>query len=316
MIIFYFLALKTFFFLFKEAATAYNSALLYAQNGDFLALAYANRSAVFFQMNEIKACYRDIQRAIQNGYPEHLLYKLWDRKGKCLMKVSRYVQAIEAFENCLESLPRGIKDEKKLETFTADVEKSIKACQGRESSGVDPFAKDISKIPSLGFGVNPSIPSFSKAINLEYSSQSGRYGTATRKIECGEVVVVDKSPFKFASIESKRNMDFCTHCLGFCIDLVPSPISVTDFFCCQFCLDTAMQTYHPLESQLLWSLEQLQLGKEEWFIALRAILAKPLSFFLENRKELFVKENPDCALTMTYHSDDYKTFYNLVSIFR
>ena len=304
-----------------EATAEYNSALLYANSGNVLALAYANRSAVLFQRNEIKACYRDIERAMLAGYPEHLLYKLWDRKGKCLMKVSRFAQAIEAFENCLASMNQEALDNlpQSSKTLAAQVEKSIKACQGRQSVGVDPFneaSKEItSRIPFLSFGANPLIPSFSKAIKLDYSSHSGRFGSAIRKIECGEIVAVDKSPFKFASIEQRRSKlsDFCTHCLGHCVDLMPSLISVNDFFCCQSCLDVAMQTYHPSENQLLRSFEQLELVQEEWFIAFRAILSKPLSWFINNRKELFVKEDLTGkeANAVCYRSDDYKSIYNL-----
>ena len=298
-----------------EATAEYNSALLYANSGSVLALAYANRSAVLFQRNEIKACYRDIERAMVAGYPENLLYKLWDRKGKCLMKVSRFVQATEAFEKCLESMPEALDQvPQSLKTLAAQVEKSIKACQGRQSVGVDPFNnanENLSRIPSLSFGANPLIPSFSKAIKLDYSSHSGRFGSATRKIECGEIVSVDKSPFKFASIEQRSKLSFCTHCLGHCIDLMPSPISVNDFFCCKSCLDVAMQTYHPGENQLFWSLEQLELVQEEWFIAFRAILSKPLSWFINNRKELFVKEDPTGKEAKVYNSDDYKSIYNL-----
>ena len=132
-------------------------------------MTYNCRSAVFYQMNEIKACYRDIQRAIEAGYPDHLTYKLMDRKGKCLMKFSRFAQAIESFETSLEYAKATVKDEKRLKVILSDIEKLMKTCQGRESVGSDPFdSTKNSRMPKLGGCANPLIPSFSKALELCY----------------------------------------------------------------------------------------------------------------------------------------------------
>ena len=130
-------------------------------------------------MNEIKACYRDIQRALAAGYPDHLMYKLMDRQGKCLMKCSRFPQAIEAFEASLESAKMAVKDEKRLNLIQSDIKKLMKNCEGRESVSSDPFdaSTKSSRIPKLGCGNpcvpgcgNPCVPSFSKALELRNAS--------------------------------------------------------------------------------------------------------------------------------------------------
>ena len=48
-----------------------------------LALGYANRSAVLFQMKEYELCIRDITRAFNYSYPNNLMYKLFERKSRC-----------------------------------------------------------------------------------------------------------------------------------------------------------------------------------------------------------------------------------------
>jgi len=48
-----------------------------------LALGYANRSAVLFQMKEYELCIRDITRAFNYSYPNNLMYKLFERKARC-----------------------------------------------------------------------------------------------------------------------------------------------------------------------------------------------------------------------------------------
>ncbi len=53
-------------------------------NHEELALGYANRSAVLFQMKEYELCIRDITRAFDNSYPNNLMYKLFERKARCL----------------------------------------------------------------------------------------------------------------------------------------------------------------------------------------------------------------------------------------
>ena len=70
-----------------------------------------------------------------------------------------------------------------------------------------------------------------------------------------------------------------------------------------------MDSYHPQESLLFDCLKKSELIQEEWFIALRIILSKPLSYFVNNRKELFTAHQPG----EVYKSDEFKSIYNLVS---
>ncbi|XP_066945763.1 SET and MYND domain-containing protein 4-like [Macrobrachium rosenbergii] len=48
-----------------------------------LPLAYANRSAVLFELKQYEDCLNDIERAFQYGYPESLQHKLVKRKEGC-----------------------------------------------------------------------------------------------------------------------------------------------------------------------------------------------------------------------------------------
>ena len=59
-----------------------------------LALGYANRSAVLFQMKEYELCIRDITRAFNYSYPNNLMYKLFERKSRCqrAMKVKMSIE--------------------------------------------------------------------------------------------------------------------------------------------------------------------------------------------------------------------------------
>jgi tetratricopeptide (TPR) repeat protein len=61
-----------------------------------LALALANRSAVLFSMSNYEACLSDIKQAVKYSYPNKLLYKLFERQGKCLQALGRITSAIES----------------------------------------------------------------------------------------------------------------------------------------------------------------------------------------------------------------------------
>ena len=63
-----------------------------------VALALANRSAVFFQLAEFEKCLEDLEAALLFGYPEAPQYKLFDRKGRSLLGLGRQFEAQEALE--------------------------------------------------------------------------------------------------------------------------------------------------------------------------------------------------------------------------
>ena len=61
-----------------------------------LGIAFANRSAVLFREGKYESCFKDIDQALKYKYPEHLLYKLYERQGKCLHQLGRKEKAVES----------------------------------------------------------------------------------------------------------------------------------------------------------------------------------------------------------------------------
>jgi tetratricopeptide (TPR) repeat protein len=164
---------------FQSAVAIYNQAICYAKDKSVLALAYANRSAVLFQMNEFKGVLRDIQRALETGYPDKLTYKLQERKGRSCLKLNLFLDAKEAFENTLELGTKHILDDTKKTTFVKDLEKLVKFTQSKTSTKSKSikldkdFLEDVSdscRIPKL-VGINPQMPSLSKAVQIVHNSK-------------------------------------------------------------------------------------------------------------------------------------------------
>lgn len=76
---------------FHDAVLKYNESLCYAEpETENIGLAYANRSAVFFEMKLFEKCLKNVELAKSQKYPEKNLETLKKREEKCreLMKSS------------------------------------------------------------------------------------------------------------------------------------------------------------------------------------------------------------------------------------
>lgn len=77
----------------ETAIELYNESLCFAENGSSnLALAYANRSACFFNMHMYNECLIDIDLAIENNYPKNLHGNLMARKDACIKNIANGLQ--------------------------------------------------------------------------------------------------------------------------------------------------------------------------------------------------------------------------------
>lgn len=68
---------------FVESVEKYNESLCYAESQDKLALSYANRSAVCFELKLYFFCLENIKLAKTHGYPADKMSKLDERMEKC-----------------------------------------------------------------------------------------------------------------------------------------------------------------------------------------------------------------------------------------
>lgn len=68
---------------FRDALVFYNRSLCYAVSSQSKSLAYANRSAVFYEVKKHKLCLDNISLAQDHGYPVDKMSKLTERKQRC-----------------------------------------------------------------------------------------------------------------------------------------------------------------------------------------------------------------------------------------
>ena len=94
------------------------------------------RSAVLFHTKKFRLCVHDIDDSLKQGYPDHLKYKIYERKAKCLQELGEKDGVVKLYERTLEKLEVSNLDEKDKMKFRKSVNERLKDLQnGRLPSG-------------------------------------------------------------------------------------------------------------------------------------------------------------------------------------
>ena len=287
------------------------------------ALALANRSAVWLKLGQHEECLDDIEAAILFNYPDNMLYKLIDRKARCLAAVGDVEEARKCFNRVVLLLPQsGLDDGKQSQwrkDVSAEVEK-LKTVTAKPRRSVRPVHDVDQLMPER----SKTIPQFSAAVELAYNPLVGRHGVAARDIQPGEVLMVDTSMATHGLCSTR--LTNCANCM-ITIDITkgkPSPLLKPARFCCFECLKQAMDSYHPVEAKIniqkmFWNKKEEKFEELSGNILLsyRCITQKPLEFFLErassfdNVDDMFGAEFSDPEDKLLY--DDYRNVFNLTA---
>jgi tetratricopeptide (TPR) repeat protein len=83
-----------------------------------LSYCYANRSAALRKLSQYEECLLDVARAAKFGYPREIIFKLWERKGKCYIGLKRYEQAAKCLRQAIQCLK---------ESYLTDNQKALKS---------------------------------------------------------------------------------------------------------------------------------------------------------------------------------------------
>ena len=92
------------------ALKCYNDALLAApadpwdDQGEDMALAFANRSALYFRQKKYSDSLNDTKLALKCGYPKHLKYKVYQRQAKCLYELGHFKEAKHSYRDGINFL--------------------------------------------------------------------------------------------------------------------------------------------------------------------------------------------------------------------
>eukprot|EP00096_Caligus_rogercresseyi_P012609 TRINITY_DN5339_c0_g1_i1.p1 TRINITY_DN5339_c0_g1~~TRINITY_DN5339_c0_g1_i1.p1 ORF type:complete len:721 (-),score=210.74 TRINITY_DN5339_c0_g1_i1:943-3105(-) len=306
-----------------------------------LSLGYANRSAVLFQMKEYELCVRDITRSFDNGYPNNLMYKLFERKARCLKALKDYPRALESMKNAEMWMKYSTLSETKSSDFKKDIKKQIEFLEEKVngitdlselSSNMIGFKKSLMapvrvlKVPELpNEAHSKEVLGARSNIKLKFSKDKGRHLVATSDIEAGELLITE-TPYSAVLLPEYYN----THCQS-CFQRIWAPIPC---WCCskvRFCSDEcrleAWDRFHKIECQQLDLILNSGVGKNA-MLAMR-ILTSSGKIYLEYVIEKLLSENEkrrtsgaseeEATRMLGFNEEnkycpaDYRTIYTLVT---
>lgn len=309
-----------------------------------LSLGYANRSAVLIELDQFEKCICDIDLALYYGYPKLLHSKLAERKAKCFLALKKYKEAEEIVKSALNSLDELKLDKSKSRTIRDSLEQLLEQSQqnsssnGKENISDENENQDISQNLEIGLSSltndellfkyrspkappliesNPTIPSLSSAVTLEYKPDRGRFLVATRDIKPGEVVVHEK-PYSSTLLLDKHNLNtHCYYCLARCLAPLPCPTCKLVVFCSDTCRKSGLLENHQVECSSLPTLANLEIGKNAilaYKIVSQVTFSKLKSFIPKYEEEIKQRTPQEYGLNESriYDSSDYRTIYNLV----
>ncbi|XP_008202496.1 SET and MYND domain-containing protein 4 [Nasonia vitripennis] len=309
---------------YEVAIEEYNNAVLVAPKKE-LGVILANRSAAFYHLDKFDLALRDCEEALKVGYPKHLTYKVAERRARCLLGLKSHTKAMEAFKSAIQALDDAKMPSEKKKKCESDMRIMLammqKGQQLNDSKGVtkekliemeNNMLKEKDTTPKIK-ECNPLYPSCSKAVEIKDArGDVGRFAVATKDIQPGELLVVEKPHCSMLLGEYRL-----THCHRCSIRIVaPYPASCylcsSVAYCSPNCRDLD-ERVHSIECGLLGSL-WCSKASVTCMMALRAIIQKPYEEFIKAKSELKkTKGKLEIGKGKPFVGRDYKAFCNLVT---
>lgn len=296
-----------------EALKLYTKSIAYAPYpSEQLALAYANRSAVLIKLHKYKLCIQDIDRTLALAYPNNLRAKLYVRKVECLnaLKNPNVEDTIKEAQYWLEKV--SLDNRKKLNEKL----KSIKNMLPSQKFKKEKFMKQA-PLPKIKTH-NIEVPCASDAITIKYNDKYGRHIVATRKINPGEVIAIEKP---YSLILTPDNIyTHCSNCLEVSWANIPCEYCTYAMYCSEECKAMEWKKYHDIECAIFPSMLKMNFVKLDLFSLRLAIQAvREATSIQELRKEL--EEVDSCEDPRTkgfskngmFLSDKYRSLLGLIT---
>ncbi|KAK8405295.1 hypothetical protein O3P69_001699 [Scylla paramamosain] len=258
----------------EQALLAYNYGILAAPHPGLdgevvgsqhegLSLAFANRSAVLYEMGQYKLALADAERALASGYPSSKRHRLHERRAKCLQAMGKMEEANAVLEETLTALATLSLDEKEVTAAKNSISKLKSKCN--EKQNTTPASLRYQHVFYTGQPHPPPVsqpqsdlPCLSDAISIQYTPIRGRHLVANRDILPGEVLVQEDALAATTKLDATLR-SHCSTCLRRCPAPLPCPTCSLVVFCSEECQSTGVTGYHKAECGVLPALVSLQL---------------------------------------------------------
>ncbi|XP_077494043.1 protein-lysine N-methyltransferase SMYD4-like [Amblyomma americanum] len=297
---------------FAKAAEFYTQSILSAPfpdtpdaegHAEEISLGFANRSAAYFHAGKYKRSLCDVRYAIELGYPNHLRYKLYLRKGQCYLRLGKPREALENFDLASKALRRAGLDSRKHAQQAKEIDLFKQACTANQTPPVpsdedDP--DDESQVPSVAHGVHDSVPNCTSAVDILYSTEKGRFVVANRDLRTGDAIFVEK-PYASVLLPG-HTKTHCHHCHKRLQNAVPCSQCNQVRYCTFSCAKESWSVYHQWECGNLNLLYSVGIAH----LAIRILLVTGLANLTQFYRAL--AEGDDEASEYSYN-----TVYELVT---
>ncbi|XP_012218399.1 SET and MYND domain-containing protein 4 [Linepithema humile] len=288
-----------------------------------LALAYANRSAVLFQLGLHSECIQDIDRALILDYPDDLRAKLYVRKTECSMILGNCSteDILKEAQYWLDKMSLNDTSRKKLRAKldtlhhkTAQTELPAQDASKQTQTKKSNNELSLPTVPSQ----NDEILCASDAVAIQYNKRHGRHVVATRHIHPNEVIAVEKP---YSLMLTQENMQtHCSNCLRVCWANIPCNYCTYAMYCSEECRYTEWKQCHDVECAVFPTMIEYACYNIDLFSIRLAILAVREAGDIQKLRTM-LKEVDECDDPRTkgffkdgkLHSDKYISIYSLVT---
>jgi tetratricopeptide (TPR) repeat protein len=283
-----------------------------------ISLAFANRSASLFQLAEYQMCLEDISCALRYGYPNELRYKLYDRRGQCLLAVGSFDDALANFIEAKQHLNVSELNVNRRQQLASEIDRRILTCRNRESTAPCPpddsveLVKCEKSLPDLLDGKSTDYPSLSQMCAVTYAADRGRFIIAKRDIFPGDVILVEK-PYASVLLAENR-LNHCDHCFKPTLAPVPCSSCHHALYCNDECRKAAWSSYHDVECRIRSALSSSGVDKFAT-LAVRAVILSRRTAALDQAMSACCLDEETSAgdKNEVYTADSYRAICTLVT---
>ncbi|XP_057327900.1 SET and MYND domain-containing protein 4 [Microplitis mediator] len=303
---------------YLQALEIYSNAILVTPKKD-LGIFLANRSAALYNLDLHELALSDANEAFQIGYPKELAYKLEERRARCYLALKNNTQAIESFKKTLTNLDDTKLPLEKKQKLEMDIRMMLAVMEkGKELNKSNKNKNNLvkqstsrSELPKI-VDCNPLYPNCSSAVEIRETADAGRHGIATRDIEPGEVLMVEKP--HSAMLLGEYRLKNCHYC--FKKNIAPYPAACDTCaiiaYCSTRCRDADSKA-HLNECKLLAPL-WLSDASITCLMAIKAILQKPWSKLLALKDDFYkIRTSFRPTADHTFKGSDYFSYWSLVT---
>ena len=238
----------------------YTQSIATAPNmSEALAYGYGNRSALLFRLKKYEECIRDCDRSLKITNDD-------------LLKAKLYIRKLESFRYLDMQIAKEIGIEAVAEITKLNLNEDVKGTFIEKSSSILSFISTVNfknnkiekydqQLPS--FSRQTEAPCASSAISIKYNDAEGRHIVANRKIQPGEILVLEKNYCQVVDFECQYL--FCAHCMKFTWSSIPCDQCIYSLYCSEKCKVEAWNRYHSFECLVLSHLYSFKCDQYPYF---------------------------------------------------